>query len=118
MALRDTKVWLYGLGYHTMSLPLYTLSLFPPTIIKEMGFAAAQAQLLIVPPHAVATTLTITIALLSERFKLRAPFIMGSVALAIIGYVILPAETKPGIAYFGTILAAGGIYPVVAILLS
>ena len=27
-ALQDPKVWLYGLGFHTMSLPLYTLSLF------------------------------------------------------------------------------------------
>jgi MFS family permease len=27
-ALRDPKVYLYGLGFHTMSLPLYTLSLF------------------------------------------------------------------------------------------
>lgn len=27
-ALKDYKVWLYGLGFHTMSLPLYTLSLF------------------------------------------------------------------------------------------
>jgi hypothetical protein len=27
-AIKDPKVWLYGLGFHTMSLPLYTLSLF------------------------------------------------------------------------------------------
>ena len=27
-ALADPKCWLYGLGFHTMSLPLYTLSLF------------------------------------------------------------------------------------------
>ena len=27
-AFKDPKVWLYGLGFHTMSLPLYTLSLF------------------------------------------------------------------------------------------
>ena len=118
MALRDGKVWLYGLGYHTMSLPLYTLSLFLPTIIKELGFTAAQAQLLTVPPYVVATAFTITVALLSERFKLRAPFIMGSSGLAIIGYIILLTETKPGVAYFGTILAAGGIYPAVAIVLS
>ena len=118
MALRDPKVWLYGLGYHTMSLPLYTLSLFLPTIIKELGFTAAQAQLLTVPPYVVATAFTITVALLSERFKLRAPFIMGSSGLAIIGYIILLTETKPGVAYFGTILAAGGIYPAVAIVLS
>lgn len=27
-AISDPKVWLYCLGFHTMSLPLYTLSLF------------------------------------------------------------------------------------------
>jgi len=27
-ALRDPKCWLYGLSFHTMSLPLYTFSLF------------------------------------------------------------------------------------------
>lgn len=27
-ALRDPKCWLYGMSFHTMSLPLYTFSLF------------------------------------------------------------------------------------------
>jgi hypothetical protein len=27
-ALKDPKCWLYGFAFHTMSLPLYTLSLF------------------------------------------------------------------------------------------
>ena len=27
-AFKDVKVWLYGLGFHSMSLPLYTYSLF------------------------------------------------------------------------------------------
>lgn len=27
-AIRDPKCWLYGLGFHTTSLPLYTFSLF------------------------------------------------------------------------------------------
>lgn len=33
-ALKDPKCWLYGLSFHTMSLPLYTYSLFlvrPPS---------------------------------------------------------------------------------------
>ena len=118
LALKDPKVWLYGLGYHTLALPLYTLSLFLPTIIKELGFTAAQAQLLSVPPYAFAFILTLTVAILSERLKLRAPFIMGSSGFAIIGYIILLTETRPGVAYVGTILATKGIYPVVAIMLS
>ena len=28
LAAKDPKCWLYGLAFHTLSLPLYTLSLF------------------------------------------------------------------------------------------
>ncbi|KAB8232409.1 allantoate permease family MFS transporter [Aspergillus alliaceus] len=117
-AFKDPKVWLYGLGFHTMSLPMYTLSLFLPTIIKELGYTAAEAQLLSVPPYAVAFVLTITVAVFSERSRRRAPFIMGSTALACIGYIILLTDHRPGVSYVGTIFAAAGIYPAVAIVLS
>lgn len=33
-AFKDPKVWLYGLGFHTLSLPLYTLSLFLVSSIR------------------------------------------------------------------------------------
>jgi hypothetical protein len=119
-ALGDYKCWLYGLGFHTMSLPLYTLSLFLPTIINELGYTAAQAQLLTVPPYAVATILTVIIAVLAEKTKKRAPFILASSSFAIIGYIILLTAPikKPGVSYTGTIFAAAGIYPSTAIVLS
>ena len=103
-----------------MSLPLYTLSLFLPTIITELGYTAAQAQLLTVPPYAVATILTVVLAILAEKTHKRAPFLIGSSSLAIIGYIILLSAPlhKPGVSYFGTILAAAGIYPSCAIVLS
>ncbi|OJJ73480.1 hypothetical protein ASPBRDRAFT_174185 [Aspergillus brasiliensis CBS 101740] len=117
-AFKDIKVWLYGLAFHTMSLPLYTLSLFMPTIISELGYTAAQAQLLTVPPYAVAFILTITVAILSERTHRRAPFILLSTALACIGYILLLSDHRPGVSYLGTFFAAAGIYPAVAIVLS
>ncbi|KAJ5083185.1 hypothetical protein N7456_012612 [Penicillium angulare] len=115
---KDPKVWLYCAGFHTMSLPLYTLSLFLPTIIKELGYSAAQAQLLSVPPYAVAFILTLTVAIASEKTHIRAPFIMGTSALACIGYILLLSDHRAGVSYLGTILAAAGIYPSVAIVLS
>ncbi|KAL4934577.1 allantoate permease family MFS transporter [Aspergillus undulatus] len=117
-AVKDPKVWLYGLGFHSMSLPLYTLSLFLPTIIQELGYSAAKAQLLTVPPYALGFVTTITVAILSERTKRRAPFIMVSSAIACIGYVILLAGRAPGVSYTGTFFCCAGIYPAVAIVLS
>ena len=117
-AVRDPKVWLYGLGFHTMALPLYTLSLFLPTIIKELGYTAGQAQLMTIPPYALATVLTILTAVASEKTHRRAPFIMGASSLAMIGYIILLTDKRPGVSYVGTIFAASGIYPATAIVLS
>ena len=120
-AAKDPKCWLYGLAFHTMSLPLYTLSLFLPTIIRDMGWTAAQSQLLTIPPYACATLFTIFWAILSERYKKRAIFIAITTTIAIIGYIILitnehPSK-KPGVSYVGTFFAALGIYPSVALVL-
>ncbi|KAL1603886.1 hypothetical protein SLS60_005478 [Paraconiothyrium brasiliense] len=121
-AAKDPKVWLYGACFHTMSLPLYTLSLFLPTIIKDMGYTAAQSQLLSIPPYAVATLFTIGWAVLAEKYKRRALFTITTTSLAIIGYIILLANKhptqKPGVSYVGTFFAAMGIYPSVALVLS
>lgn len=87
-------------------------------IIKELGFTAAQAQLLTVPPYAFAFILTISAALISERLYIRTPFIIGGSCLAILGYILLLTDHKPAISYLGTIFAAGGIYPATALVLA
>ncbi|OAA73080.1 Major facilitator superfamily domain, general substrate transporter [Akanthomyces lecanii RCEF 1005] len=121
-ALRDPNCWLYGLGFHTMSLPLYTLSLFMPTIIKDLGYTAAVAQLLTIPPYVLAFVTTLTVAMVSEKAGQRALFIAGSSFTAAIGYIILLSNTdpvsRPGVSYVGTFLAAAGIYPACALVLS
>ncbi|KAF2730160.1 MFS nicotinic acid transporter-like protein Tna1 [Polyplosphaeria fusca] len=122
VACKDVKCWLYGFAFHTMSLPLYTLSLFLPTIIKDMGYTAAQSQLLTIPPYALATVFTVVVAVVSEKYGRRAPFVIFTSSLAIIGYIILLSNTnpkaRPGVSYVGTFFAAIGIYPSVALVLS
>ncbi|KAK3902152.1 major facilitator superfamily domain-containing protein [Staphylotrichum tortipilum] len=121
-ALRDPKCWLYGLSFHTMSLPLYTFSLFLPTIIKDLGYKAASAQLLTIPPYAFAFITTIVVATISERIGHRALPLIGSALFAAIGYIILLSNknpvARPGVSYLGTFFAAGGIYPATALALS
>lgn len=93
-----------------------------PTIIKDMGYTAAQSQLLTIPPYAVATIFTIFWAILSERYAKRGLFIIVTSSVAIIGYIILLANKDPrihpGVSYAGVFLAAIGIYPSVALVLS
>lgn len=117
-AFTDVKCWLYAFGFHTLSLPLYTLSLFLPSIIKSLGYKSATAQLMTIPPYAIAFCFTITAAFLSERYRLRTPFILASSSLAILGYILLLSDPRPGVSYVGIIFAAAGIYPSVALVLA
>lgn len=121
-SLADPKVWLYSWGYHFLSLPLYTIALFLPTIIEDLGYSAADAQLLTIPPYALAAFLTVFVAWVSERNGRRAPFIIGCMGLSIIGYAILISNKnitgRPGVSYVGVFFTAAGIYPAVALILS
>lgn len=118
----DPKVYLYSFGFHFMSLPLYTLSLFLPSIIADLGYSAASAQLLTIPPYALATLLTVLVAYVSERVGRRAPFLICTALIATIGYCILISNTDPtrhpGVSYVGVFFAAAGIYPTTGLVLS
>ncbi|KAK3055710.1 hypothetical protein LTR09_003631 [Extremus antarcticus] len=122
LCLSDPKCWLYCFGFHFMSLPLYTLSLFLPTIIANLGYSSAIAQLMTIPPYAVATILTVVVAYISERVGRRAPFLIASALTASIGYCILLSNTDPtahpAVSYVGTFFAAAGIYPTTGLVLS
>lgn len=117
-ALADISVWLYALQFVGMSFPLYTLTLFLPTIIANLGYTAADAQLLTVPPYALAFLSTITAAHLSFVVNLRSLFILVGCAFAAIGYIVLLSAPSHAAQYAGVMLAAGGTYPATAIVLS
>jgi len=117
-AFKDPKIWLYGLAFHTMSLPIYTLSLFLPTIIRDLGYTSAQAQLMSTPPYVSAFVFTMAFAVFAEKTRLRAPFIIAGSSLGIVGYIMLITSHRAGVSYAGTIIAATGIYSATAVVLS
>jgi len=53
-AYKDWKTYLGCLMYMGVDGSLYAFSLFLPSIINELGYTATRAQLLSVPPYAVA----------------------------------------------------------------
>ena len=64
---------------------------------------------------------TIFIGNLSDRYKIRGPFIMFCSLLSITGYAMLYATSPknlPGVGYAGSILAALGIFPTIPLMLA
>lgn len=117
-ALKDWKTYVYMVIYMGCLVPLYAFSLFLPTILRGMGYAGTRAQLLSVPPYAVAAVCTISVGFIADRTRWRGYCNMGTVIVGIVGFVMLISTAKPKVQYAGTFLGAMGIYPTIANTLS
>ena len=91
-AIKDWKCWGYAVIYMGCLMPLYAFSLFLPTILAGMGYTGTRAQLLSVPPYAVAATLTIIIGWVGDRTRQRAILNMIVSSMGIIGFVMVRSD--------------------------
>ena len=85
----NVQLWLSATAYFSILSGLYSFGLFLPTIIKGLGYTANEAQLWSVIPYAVAAVVTVVVALLSDRLKLRGVVMLCVLPLAIIGYAVI-----------------------------
>lgn len=66
--------------------PLYGISLFLPTIIRNLGYSSSTAQLMTVPIYITAAILAVVFAYISDRAGKRSPFIIGFLLMMIVGF--------------------------------
>jgi len=118
-ALKDWKLYMSMFIYMGPLMPLYSISLFLPSIISNLSFTdktqIIRNQLLTVPPYLCATLMTVTIGFISDRHKKRGIYMMMFAPVAIIGFVMLLSSTNPNVQYAGTFLAVMGFYPTIPI---
>lgn len=87
--LKDWKVWVAGIMYFAMQTAGYAYAYFAPSIIQKLGFAPIATQLYSVPPWAVTFVWCMLLAVASDYFARRAVFILGSLAITLVGLCIL-----------------------------
>lgn len=79
------------------------------------GYTDRQAQLMTIPPYVTACILTIAVAHFSDKLKRRGYFILGSLTLSLVGFVmaITTSDNKSlaGVTYAGCFLACCGFFP-------
>lgn len=90
--------------------PMYSISLFLPTIITQFGYSANKSQLLTVPPYLAACLCTILGNYAADRLRQRGLFLLGFELLAIIGFLMLVTNDMPHVQYVGFFFAASGKY--------
>jgi len=53
-SLKDWKTWIFAVMGMCQAVPIYSISLFLPTIVRDLGYKNTQAQLMSAPPYVVA----------------------------------------------------------------
>ncbi|THZ96524.1 MFS general substrate transporter [Aureobasidium pullulans] len=109
-AFRDWQIWVNIVVYWGYVCPLYGISLFLPTIIKELGYKTTTAQLLTVPIYVVASAITIAVAYAADRKRLRSPWILVGLCFQAIGFIMCISTSHPGVTYAGIFIAACALY--------
>ncbi|GJN75697.1 hypothetical protein PCL_04571 [Purpureocillium lilacinum] len=104
-AVLDYRTYLPALMYFGSNVAFASLPLFSPTIISQMGvFTKVQSQGLSAPPYVICFLMIVLCTSLSDRYKVRGPFIVGEALLAAIGFIILATTTGVASRYFGLVL--------------
>jgi hypothetical protein len=105
-----SQLWLTGTTYFAICCGLYSFSLFLPSIIVSLGYSGSKAQLMTVPPYAVAVVTGTFVAFLSGRVRLRGVLVLFTLPLAVIGYVVIARVDSNPVKYGMTFLMSVGIY--------
>lgn len=99
-----------------MNIALASLSAFLPTIIKTFGFQNAAAQLLTVPPYAVAALVMITLSYISDRIQSRGLLMACMTFIGGVGYLILlTVRHNTHAQYFATFCVTSGTYATIGL---
>ncbi|KAF9888032.1 hypothetical protein FE257_009296 [Aspergillus nanangensis] len=113
-AMLDMKAWITSFMYFSCNVSFSSLSAFLPTILKDMGFTAINAQGLTAPPYFAALIVTLFTTWLADRLQQRGLVIFLLSLVGCAGYVLLAACTSVGVRYLGVFLAAAGVFPCIA----
>lgn len=100
--------------YFSCNVSFSSLPVFLPTILREMGFSAINAQGLTAPPFFLSFLVTIITPYIADRTQQRGIMLIILTIIGGTGYVILAAAKSVGARYFGVFMAAAGIFPAIA----
>ncbi|RYN16393.1 hypothetical protein AA0119_g13342 [Alternaria tenuissima] len=110
-AVTNPSNYFCALGFLFVNITVQGISLFLPTILRDLGWTATKAQLYSVPPYACACVVAIAVASVSDRTKQRGIYLAIFALPAIAGFCIMLWSTNPNTRYGGIFLVTVGSFP-------
>ena len=98
------------------SICIYGFSFASPTIILELGYTAAEAQLMTIPIYTAGAIVTVVFSYFADRHQTRWFFVVIPFCIACIGFIGLlsiPHPHLPGLTYAFLFFITCGLYPAV-----
>ncbi|KAJ6606112.1 major facilitator superfamily domain-containing protein [Mycena vulgaris] len=109
-AFTSIPVILVGVVFFFSGVVLYSLAYFTPSIVVSLGYTAARAQLMSVPPFSVAFVLTMITAYISDRYQCRGAVTVFASVLCIVGFAMFLGSTNHHVQYGSLFLSIPGTY--------
>lgn len=104
------QVWMLAIIFFCAGTVLYALAYFAPSIVQSIGYTASRAQLMSVPPFAVAFVLTMIFAYISDRYHCRGFVSTFASLLCVVGFGMFLGSKNHHIQYGSLFLSIPGTY--------
>ncbi|KAJ7107243.1 major facilitator superfamily domain-containing protein [Mycena crocata] len=109
-AFTSIHVLLVGVIFFFSGVVLYSLAYFTPSIVQSLGYTAAKAQLMSVPPFSVAFVLTMITAYIADRYQCRGAVTVFASVLCTIGFAMFLGSKNHHVQYGSLFLSIPGTY--------
>ncbi|KAF2126743.1 MFS general substrate transporter [Dothidotthia symphoricarpi CBS 119687] len=111
----DYRIWFPTLIFFCCDMTAASMASFIPTILTELGWKAARAQAMSVPIWICGIVFQVVAAFVSGRIGWRYPFILGGVALVLVGWIINVVYSEgyhvtAAVRYFSLFCLSGGTF--------
>ncbi|KAI1814692.1 MFS general substrate transporter [Poronia punctata] len=98
-------------GFFFINVTVQGLSVFLPTILREIGYESLTAQYYSVPVYVAASLIAIGIAWVSDKTRMRGIYLAAFALLGITGFALLRWGSGNGLKYAAVYLCAVGAFP-------
>jgi len=109
-AFTSIQVLVVGIVFFFSGVVLYSLAYFTPSIVQSLGYTAAKAQLMSVPPFSVAFVFAMITAWISDRYQCRGVVTVCCSLLCTIGFAMFLGSTNHHVQYGSLFLSIPGTY--------
>lgn len=110
-ALLCVHTYTCAFGFFLNNITVQGLSVFLPTILRDLGWTDTKAQLYSVPPYVCACVSAISVAYASDKTHRRGLYLAAFALFAITGFALLRWEENPNVRYMAVFFVMAVAFP-------